>query len=54
MVKTMVKNPELTTISILKTTREKLSTQMKHNQTYDEFLNELLNKINELKQMEVK
>lgn len=50
----MVKNPELTTISILKSTRDKLSTVMKHNQTYDDFLNELLMKYNELKQMEVK
>lgn len=39
----MVKNPELTTISILKATRERLSKQMKHGQTYDDYLNELIN-----------
>jgi hypothetical protein len=47
----MVKNPELTTISIHKTTRDRLSILMKHNQTYDDFLNELLIKYNELKPM---
>ena len=40
----MVDKTKLTTISILKTTRERLSKQMKHNQSYDDFLNELLNK----------
>jgi hypothetical protein len=50
----MAKNPELTTISILKTTRDKLSTLMKHNQTYDDFINELLLNHNELKTTEVK
>ena len=50
----MAKNPELTTISILKTTRERLSKQMKHGQTYDDYLNELLNKDNVPVLVEVK
>ena len=50
----MAKNPELTTISILKTTRERLSKQMKHWQTYDDYLNELLNKDNVPVLVEVK
>jgi hypothetical protein len=41
----MVDKSKLTTISILKTTRDKLSTHMKHNQSYDEFLNELLDNL---------
>jgi len=45
----MVKNPEMTTISIQKTTRERLSKQMKHNQSYDDYLNELINKIDQPK-----
>ena len=43
----MTDKSKLTTISILKTTRDRLSTHMKHNQSYDEFLNELINKIDD-------
>ena len=50
----MVKNPELTTISISKATREHLSILMKHNQTYDDFINELLLFYNGLRTMEDK
>jgi hypothetical protein len=47
-------NPDATTISILKTTRERLSQLMKHNQTYDAFLNELLDKLPTVNKYEVK
>jgi hypothetical protein len=43
-----------TTISILKTTRDKLSNHMKHEQTYDEYINEILNIIDQIKLQEVK
>jgi hypothetical protein len=38
----MVDKNAITTITILKTTRDNLSSCMKHNQTYDEFLNEII------------